>query len=294
MSSELITVIIPTFNREHYLADAIESVINQTYSNWELIIVDDGSADNTVGLVNEFIEKHPNIRFLIRPETEVKGANTCRNIGLKEAKGSLIKWLDSDDILHREILAMQSKLLLESKDDNVCFCQFSYFKKNASGMEIINKPWCRILTSEHPIADYINKKLRWATPAGLWRRSCLPEKPFQEALMNSQEWLMHLKFLLNDIGIVTTPETGGYVRVHEGSMSNKKHKGGLYYYHQCYSRFLAIKAIASSNHNKWVFKFKLAKFIGWNYLFIVYKGNFSAAIRFLKYLPALLVNLLFR
>lgn len=288
MSSELITVIIPTFNREHYLADAIESVINQTYSNWELIIVDDGSADNTAGLVNEFIEKHPNIRFLIRPETEVKGANTCRNIGLKEAKGSLIKWLDSDDILHREILKTQLQALDDAKEADVCFCHFSYFTKSGSRIVHVDKTWCKMLASKQPVEDYINKRLQWQTASGLWRKRSLPRKPFEEGLMNSQEWLMHLNMLLQQINIVTTANIGGYVRIHSGRMSNKGNKNGKYYYHQCYSRYIAIRQLANSMYNKRNYKLKLARFIGWNFMFMVYSGGISLALKFLLKTPRLI------
>ena len=94
----LVSVIIPTFNRERILSQAIDSVINQTYQNWECIVVDDGSEDNTIDLLRRYSEKDSRIRFYKRDRLP-KGAPTSRNIGLKHANGDYVIFLDSDDYL---------------------------------------------------------------------------------------------------------------------------------------------------------------------------------------------------
>ena len=106
----LISVIIPTYNREHFLKDAIESVLSQTYNNLELIIVDDGSVDNTQQLVQKFTDKRINY---IRQEH--KGASTARNRGIQEVKGEYIAFLDSDDIWLPKKIEKQLKIFRESK-----------------------------------------------------------------------------------------------------------------------------------------------------------------------------------
>lgn len=90
--SPLISVIIPTYNRANFLHQAIESVLAQTYKNWELIIVDDGSTDNTSELVRKFTDKR--IIYLYQ---ENRGASAARNKGIQKAKGEYIAFLDSDD-----------------------------------------------------------------------------------------------------------------------------------------------------------------------------------------------------
>src|SRR3954454_24972846 len=92
----LISVIMPAFNRERFLSEAIESVFAQTFPDWELIIVDDGSTDETAPIANNFARLHPQrIRVLSQPNSGVVAA---RNAGIWESHGTHIAFLDSDDI----------------------------------------------------------------------------------------------------------------------------------------------------------------------------------------------------
>lgn len=88
------SIIIPTYNRAHMLTKTIESVINQTFSDWELIIVDDGSTDHTKELVASFIEKDARIKYIYQENAERSAA---RNNGIENASGEYICFLDSDD-----------------------------------------------------------------------------------------------------------------------------------------------------------------------------------------------------
>lgn len=92
----LISVIMPAFNDEDSIAQSIDSISYQTYDNWELIIIDDGSTDNTKNVVEELIKKDPRIKYFYQDNTGVAGA---RNTGIKLSKGEYIKLCDSDDIL---------------------------------------------------------------------------------------------------------------------------------------------------------------------------------------------------
>ncbi|OHX65559.1 glycosyltransferase family 2 protein [Flammeovirga pacifica] len=114
---ELISIIIPTYNRAKYINETLTSLIRQTYSNWECIIVDDGSTDNTIEVVNNFIKNDDRFLFYER-DIEPKGAPTCRNIGLENAKGEYIKFLDSDDWLTETALEDQT---LNSRTNEVSF-----------------------------------------------------------------------------------------------------------------------------------------------------------------------------
>lgn len=93
----LVSVIIPTYNRAHVLHRSIMSVIHQSYINWELIVVDDGSTDGTSKVVNSFCLKDQRVNFFLRDENTEKGANSCRNLGLVHSKGEYVAFLDSDD-----------------------------------------------------------------------------------------------------------------------------------------------------------------------------------------------------
>lgn len=97
MNSPLISIVIPTFNRSESIPKTVESVLNQTYSNWELIIVDDGSNESTIKLLSMYVSDHDNIKLFKRSKFRVKGANSCRNIGIENSIGEYIAFLDSDD-----------------------------------------------------------------------------------------------------------------------------------------------------------------------------------------------------
>jgi len=99
--SPLLSVIIPTYNRARFIAEAIDSVLAQTYTNFELIVVDDGSTDNTRQVLQPYMNR---IRYIFQ---ENAGCSTARNTGLKEAKGEWIAYLDSDDIWMPEKLQTQ-------------------------------------------------------------------------------------------------------------------------------------------------------------------------------------------
>lgn len=282
------TVIIPTFNRAHYLPDAISSILQQSIDTWQLIVVDDGSTDNTASLMMDYTDRYSNILYLKRSSEMKKGANTCRNLGYQAAEGKYIKWLDSDDILHHDILRLQIHELEKNAACDVCFSQFGYFEKTGDQIVHVERFWSKMLTSDQPVHDYVKDKLKWTSAAGLWRKDRLGAEPFKEGLMNSQEWLMCLKYLISDIKFTTVPIIGGYVRIHDDRMSSERNKKAKYYYNQCYSRYLAIGYLANSSHNHFLLKWHLFKFLCWNYIFIVYNKGFILSIKCFKWLPSLL------
>ena len=106
--NELVSVIMPSYNTASYISDSIKSVLAQTYSNWELIIVDDCSTDNTDAIVAEFLSDK-RIRYYKNPYNS--GAAQSRNRALREAKGRYIAFLDSDDLWLPEKLEKQIRFM---------------------------------------------------------------------------------------------------------------------------------------------------------------------------------------
>ncbi|WP_430466468.1 glycosyltransferase family 2 protein [Winogradskyella ouciana] len=93
----LVSIIIPTFNRCQYIGEALDSIIAQTYTNWECIVVDDGSTDNTAAILKEYCNRDSRIQYLVRPDNFPKGSNGSRNYGVTISKGELIAFNDDDD-----------------------------------------------------------------------------------------------------------------------------------------------------------------------------------------------------
>lgn len=120
MSTEncpLISVVIPVYNREHYIAQAIESVATQDYPNWEVIVVDDCSTDGTVTVAKKLQQKYP-IQLLNTPYT-ASGPSVARNIGIKAASGFFVMFLDSDDLFYPDAMSLLYQQYCENPDKAV-------------------------------------------------------------------------------------------------------------------------------------------------------------------------------
>lgn len=91
----LVSVIIPAYNAEGFITETVTSVINQSFTNWKLIIINDGSTDNTLSVIEKLSKEDKRISFITKPNT---GVSDTRNIGITEAKGDLIAFLDADDV----------------------------------------------------------------------------------------------------------------------------------------------------------------------------------------------------
>ncbi|HCG7972801.1 TPA: glycosyltransferase family 2 protein [Vibrio parahaemolyticus] len=110
--SLLVSVIMPTYNSAGTVVESIQSVLSQTYKNWELIIVDDRSTDNTWQVIQTYADKYGNIR--IYQNKENRGAGASRNFAIKKARGRFIAFLDSDDLWTEDKLAEQIPFMLEN------------------------------------------------------------------------------------------------------------------------------------------------------------------------------------
>lgn len=190
----MISIIIPSYNRQDYIAETLDSVLNQTYQDWECIIVDDGSIDETKQVVKLYTEKDSRFQFFHRPDNKLKGANSCRNFGFENAKGKYIKFLDSDDLLTPDCLKKQVKFLEENDNLQVCTSYGRFFNDETKELEEF---WSRNMEYDDYLLGHINNQIRWQTADPLWIKSFFKEPPFKEGLMNSQEWLMHGEAFLN-------------------------------------------------------------------------------------------------
>lgn len=127
----LVSIIIPAYNREQLIGETLNSVLAQTYTNWECIVVDDGSVDNTEDVVTSYTKKDERFKFYHRPISNKKGASSCRNYGLSIAKGELIQFLDSDDLLAKNKFEAQIKCY-EPHEFQVLTCKWGGFDESSN------------------------------------------------------------------------------------------------------------------------------------------------------------------
>ena len=113
MDKPLVSIITPSFNSEKFIAETIESVQNQTYQNWEMIIVDDSSKDQTAAIIEQFVANDSRIQFFQLEKNS--GAGIARELALSKAKGDYISFLDADDLWKPLKLEKQLQFLKENK-----------------------------------------------------------------------------------------------------------------------------------------------------------------------------------
>jgi glycosyltransferase involved in cell wall biosynthesis len=129
-----VSIIVPCYKQAHYLSEALQSVLELTYSNWECIIVNDGSPDDTQRIAKQWQEKDSRFQYLYK---ENGGLSSARNAGIKICKGEYILVLDADDILHPDYLTKLVPVLEEDDTKGVVSCYSKFFFKNKKN--IINE-----------------------------------------------------------------------------------------------------------------------------------------------------------
>ena len=144
MQDNLVSVIIPTYNSEKYIDETLNSVLAQTYREFEIIIIDDCSKDNTWEIIKEYEKKYNNIVCLKQERN--KGVAEARNRGINKATGRYIAFLDSDDLWYKEKLEEQLKFMKEKK------AFFSY-----TAIEMIDEEG-KILKEKREVKEEINYK----------------------------------------------------------------------------------------------------------------------------------------
>ena len=292
----LVSIIIPNYNRAHLIGETLNSILAQTYTNWECIIVDDGSTDNSEFVISKYVENDFRFKFFHRPIDRIKGANVCRNYGFELSEGEYVNWFDSDDIMHHDKLLKQVNAL-EKSNYNFSVCQTLVFEnslENVIGLRSEN------IYSNDIFYDYVTQKISWLTQAPLWKRNFLNsiEYLFDEELQAAQEWEFHCRVLSlsNDYDVINDPLV--YIRRHNNSIShNNDSKMRIWNYFLARNKvYTNGKVILSEQVSLFLQDYLLANFkknIRLNYLeesskmffiYIVKEKKFKLRVKFYAFL----------
>lgn len=129
---ELVSIIVPVYNVEKFILETIGSVVNQTYPHWELLLVEDGSSDGTVEVIEEYVRQKKEKRILLIRQPSNMGAARARNRGLQEAKGRYIAYLDADDLWAPRKLELQLGIM-EEQGAAFSFTGYEFGDEKAKG-----------------------------------------------------------------------------------------------------------------------------------------------------------------
>lgn len=170
-----VSIIMPVFNSAKYLRQTLDSVVNQTFHDFELIAVNDGSTDNSEEILNEYKEKIEHFTIVNQLNS---GVSSARNKGIDLANGKYISFLDSDDLLHKDYL----KTLYEIADNNYCdivICEYYlYYDK----MNILNENIEGTIISENLVKKYGNKAFEYVMKQGFGTSPCI--KLYKKEILN--------------------------------------------------------------------------------------------------------------
>ncbi len=246
---KLVSIIIPNYNRANLIGETLESIQNQTYSNWECIIVDDGSTDNSEEIIKEYFAQDERFSLYKRPKDYPKGANACRNIGLTKLKGEYVIFFDSDDLMLENHLEVKVKYL-ESDDYDFVVCKSEYFN-NPDNENPMNY---REINSLPITADnFITKKINWITFDPIIKKVVATAISFTEKEQSAEEYNYFCKLVLKTekakfVDVVVTKR-----RFHQGSYQvnidskTKFAKNQFFYF---YDTYLDVKNLDISDSSR--------------------------------------------
>ena len=189
----MVSIIIPCYNSEHFVARAICSVMNQTFKDLEIILIDNNSSDNTLSVLKSYQNKHPDLFSVFQELT--KGAPAARNLGLTKARGEWIQFLDADDELLPDKIQHQLNVAQVAKADVVAGeCLMKYDNSKTTIIRHTDTDvWRGLITSNLGI-----------TSSNLWRTTALRSvEGWDVKITSSQEYDLLFRLLKNKATVVT-------------------------------------------------------------------------------------------
>lgn len=217
-----VSIIVPCYNQAQYLSDALESILNQTYENWECLIVNDGSLDNTYQIAQEWLEKDKRFKYIFK---ENGGLSSARNAGLEIAEGDYVQFLDADDLIATEKFEISLSQLekLESKKQAVVVSHFNFFTNN---IDDATDRYCYLnlefLNYKSILYDW-DYKFSVPIHCGFFSKELFEDFRFSTDLKAKEDWLMWLNIFKKDIKVYFINQPLAFYRSHFSSMT-KNHK----------------------------------------------------------------------
>ena len=206
-TTPLIDIIIPNYNKAKYLKECLESVINQTYKNWKIYLIDDFSNDDSRRILNDF-RSYDNIKLIFTDKNY--GPHHCRNIGIEQSNSDYVAFLDSDDFWPKEKLNLQIKDMIKN-DLDFTFTDISYFKDSTiKKIELPN------------FYDFNNFILSssMSTSSILLKREIISKIKFKDVM--HEDYLFKCDILRENINAIKIKDTFVFYRMTKQNRSSNK------------------------------------------------------------------------
>ena len=225
-SNDRIAVVIPTYNGGRHIAEALGSVLNQTLPADEIVVIDDGSTDNTAILARSF----PGVRVIVQSNS---GVSASRNCGVRETTAGWIAFLDHDDVWEPTKLERQMATLRANPQADLCLCgQRTWFQIGDPSTHFLGDPKPR------PVSAAVGRRLYWSfrfppSCVLMSRESFVAVGGFDSSSQPCEDWDLWLRLEQHGIQFVCSPEVGLHYRAHNANVSNNgrtTYESGLYVY----------------------------------------------------------------
>lgn len=203
----LISVIVPCYNHSHFIIETLKCIQQQSYSNWECLIINDGSTDDSEEVILNWIEKDPRFVYIYKKNS---GVSDSRNLGIAKSKGIYILPLDSDDKISRTYLQEGVKILDNDLGIHVVYCEAEFFGAKSGKWDLPAFSPKEMLCRNIVFCSAIFRRNIFNKTMG-----------YNQNMKNGlEDWDLWLSFLENDAIFYKLPDVHFYYRISEGSRNN--------------------------------------------------------------------------
>ncbi len=211
-----VSIIIPSYNRVNLIGETLDTILAQTYTNWECLVIDDGSNDNSQKLYDIYKVKDNRFLFFKRPKSKPKGANTCRNIGLENTSGDYIVFFDSDDLMTPNHLQVKVDGMLRFNCDYV-ITRTKFFNADLNYIDSYYR------FNDYPITpyNYVKQNINWLTYDICLKQELAKSISFNEKLQSGQEYNYFCKLVFITTNAFFVDEVVSLRRHHDDSIRSK-------------------------------------------------------------------------
>ncbi len=207
-TTPLIDIIIPNYNKAKYLKECLESVINQTYKNWKIYLIDDFSNDDSRRILNDY-RSYDNIKLIFTDKNY--GPHHCRNLGIEQSNSDYVAFLDSDDFWPKEKLNLQIKDMLKN-DLDFTYTDISYFKDSTVKKKIE-------LPNFYDLSNFILSSTM-STSSILLKREIISKIKFKDVM--HEDYLFKCDILRENINAIKIKNTFVFYRMTKQNRSSNK------------------------------------------------------------------------
>lgn len=207
----LVSILIPCYNKAEFLTETLESVLNQIYTHWECILVNDGSTDDTERIAKSFCEKDNRFRYFLKKN---EGVSSARNFGIQKARGDFFIFLDSDDILADFSLSKRLAFFRQYPEQDGIVFSTHFFEYDAQNPGLLFNSDPEIESEANYLSLFLNYRFAWQTMSPIWRRKVIEKVAFRTDLRLLEDVVFHIEILfLEGIKIKRVHLVDNYYRV---------------------------------------------------------------------------------